>query len=70
MASTMDTPSLASFSSFSSMMALLGVSLTRSTSLLPSLTHTAAALVINVSDSPLAIFATEDSLQGATNIAS
>ena len=51
-------------------MALLGVSLTRRTSLLSSLMQTDTARDIRVSAMPLANFATEDSLQGATNMAS
>ena len=66
----MTTPSLANFNSFSSIMALFGVSLTIRMSFLPSLMHTAAALVMRVSAIPLAIFATVDSLQGAMTMPS
>ena len=52
------------------MMALLGVSLTRRISFLSSLMQTLTALEISVSAMPLANLATDDSLQGATNIAS
>lgn len=57
-------------SSFSSITALFGVSLTRSMSFLPSLRHTDAVRVMRVSAIPDAIFATVDSLQGAMNMAS
>jgi len=66
----MHTPSLASFSSFSSMMALLGVSLTTRTSLLPSLRQTDTEREMRVSAIPHANFATLDSEQGTTTIAS
>lgn len=66
----MTAPSLASFSSFSSITALLGVSRTSRTSLRPSFRQTAAARVMSVSEIPLAIFATVDSVQGATNMTS
>ena len=48
-------------SSFSSITALFGVSLTRSMSFLPSLRHTDAVRVMRVSAIPDAIFATVDS---------
>lgn len=57
-------------SSFSSMTALLGVSLIRRTSFLPSLRQTDAARVMSVSAMPAAIFATVDSVHGATIMAS
>ena len=66
----MTTPSLASFSSFSSITALLGVSRTRRTSMRASFMQTDAALVIRVSAIPLAILATVDSVQGAMNMQS
>ena len=66
----MHTPSLASLSSFSSMMALLGVSLTTRTSLLPSLRQTETEREMRVSAMPQANFATLDSEQGTTTIAS
>ena len=66
----MHTPNLASLSSFSSIIALLGVSLTTRTSLLPSFMQTDTARDMSVSAMPHANLATEDSEQGATIMAS
>jgi hypothetical protein len=66
----MHTPSLASFSSFSSIMALFGVSLTTRTSFLPSLRQTDTEREMRVSAMPHANFATLDSEHGTTTMAS
>jgi hypothetical protein len=66
----MATPSLASFNSFSSIIALIGVSLGTSIKRRFSLRQTAAARVISVSAMPCAIFAMVLSEQGTITIAS